>query len=415
MTNSRSIPPSCGIAVQRLLIVLVAITLVVAPVLMHEFPGEVARWYRDAAVEARLNQDNITAIEQLDKAIAWSDENPDLYLRRALFKLELCQWESGLEDCDRVRQLAPEFVEIGRTRSQFLLHLKRYESAIAELKEVLRESGDAKPRERANLLNALAYARAIGNLELQEGLEAIEESLEIVTPRAGVLDPLGYLCYHRGFTAMVRKENEVALESLSEAAESAEAVYQRSVDRLKALENLPRGREEYVRRVLALRSHLAGILNLRAMLCEELEQPEQAAIDRKRLEELAPNGNLAMSEPIDFMVAVERMQMAGNMLDTRGFLHYRLGNMAAALRDMQQAISIIDTLCDTFAWQTETMKHRVVDIRPVLLAAPVLQEGKAVMYYHQMLVHEALGRKEAAEADRAEVIELGFEPNEQLF
>ena len=218
MTNTRSTAPSCGIAVQRLLIVLAAITLVVAPVLLQEFPREVARWYRDAAVEAQLNQDNITAIEQLDKAIGWSDEDPDLYFRRARFKLELCQWESGLEDCDRVRQLAPDFVEIGIIRSQFLMHLKRYESAIAELKEVLRESGDAKPRVRANLLNALAYARAIGSLELQQGLEAIEESIAIVTPRAGVLDPLGYLCYHRGFTAMVRKENEVALESLNDAA-----------------------------------------------------------------------------------------------------------------------------------------------------------------------------------------------------
>ena len=151
------------------------------------------------------------------------------------------------------------------------------------------------------------------------------------------------------------------------------------------------------------------------MLCEELEQPEQAARDRKRLDELAPSGNLTMSEPIEFMDAVERLQMAGNMLDTRGFLHYQLGNMTAARRDMQHAISIINTLCDTFAWQTEAMKHRVVDIRPVLLQEPVIQEGKAVMYYHQMLVHEALGRKEAAALDRAKVIELGFEPNEQLF
>ncbi len=400
---------------KRRLIVVAAIALVVTPVLVGEAPREIARWYAAAADEATLDDNYVAAVAYMDHAIAWHDTDPGLYLLRADCKLETRQWKSGLEDCDRALLLAPDNVVIRTQRSQFLMHLKRHESAIAELKEVLSELADATPGRRANLLNSLAYARAVGKRELSEGLQNVKKSLEIAGTRTGILDPLGYLCLSHGFTAITQKNNDVALESLNDAERIADAIYQESVTRFRVLSNLPLGREEYAERVLVMRSHLASILKLRAMLFEDLKQPDKAARDRKRLDELAPNGNLATAEPTDLLVAFERLNTSSNMLDTRGFLHYQLADLPAARRDMERAIAITDVLCDHFSWQIDAMKHGMVDIRRVRAIQRTMLKGKAVMYYHQMLVHEALGMEQDAAHDREVVIQLGYDPNPQLF
>ncbi len=400
---------------QKLLIVVAVIALVVMPVLFHEAPREIARWYVAAAKEANLDDDSVAAVAHMDRAIAWNDSNAGLYLFRADCKLEAGQWESGLEDCDRALQLAPDDVGIRFTRSQILARLNRHESAIAELKEVLREQADETPGKRALSLNALAYARAVGKRELADGLANVNKSLEIAGTRAGILDPFGYLCASRGCSAMKRGDNEVALASLNDAARTAEAVYQRTLHRFEILKSLPSGGEEYAERTMVMRSHLAGILKLRATLFDELEQPKKAEHDRERIKELAPSGNLAMAAPIDLLVAFERLQVTSNMLDTRGFLHYQLGELPAARRDMQRAITIIDLLCKHFAWQVEALKYEIVDLRRVTAVKRSMLEGKAVMYYHQMLVHQALGREQAAVRDREVVVELGYEPNDQLY
>ena len=107
----------------------------------------------------------------MDRAIAWNDTGRAVcFCRRAEYKLDTQQWQSGLEDCDRARQLAPDSPLVGELRSEFLQHLGRHQEAVAEWREIVQAGGSALPVERAHELNGMAYAMAVGDVDLEEGL-----------------------------------------------------------------------------------------------------------------------------------------------------------------------------------------------------------------------------------------------------
>ena len=185
-----------------MLVVLATIALVVLPVAVVEWPREIARWHVAAADEQALNGDYVAAVTQLDRAIRWNDSDPQLYLQRARYKLEAGQWQSGLEDCDRARSLMPDDAARGGTpkpvpatpRSS---SVRRWRSGGRSCKRgaVLCHSL------RAHQLNGMAYAMAVGTLDLEQGLAAVEESLRMIANVPAILDPAGVLCFGRAVTA----------------------------------------------------------------------------------------------------------------------------------------------------------------------------------------------------------------------
>ncbi len=101
-------PARAGKTRGEVLVVIATIALVVVPVATVEWPREIARWQQAAAMELRLRDDYIAAVAHMDRAIAWDDSDAQLFLQRAEYKLNAQQWQSGLEDCDRARQLDPD-------------------------------------------------------------------------------------------------------------------------------------------------------------------------------------------------------------------------------------------------------------------------------------------------------------------
>lgn len=409
--------PRRGLSRTNVAIVMATICLVAVPVLIRELPRERARWHAAAASELQLDQRYQEAIAEMDRAIELNEAEAGYYLQRAQYKLMTQQWESGLADCDLARQLAPQGKNTTITiiRVQLLLHLKRYERAIAELKELLDAQSDVSPPQRAELLNQLAYARAVGKRELTEGLAAVDEALEIISSRVSMLDPRGYLEFHRAATLIEQGAKQQAIEALDKAEQSARPKFEQNARRMAALAPLLGKRMEYVDRSRALRSHLAGILALRAELHEEREQTELAERDRGSLKALAPEGNIAIAEPLDVQMAIEHVQTTSNMLDTRGYLHYQLGDLPAAAIDLQQALEMSETVRELFPEYLEAVRYRVADMRPFELSRLTLDHALAVMYYHRMLILEAQGQTDAAAKDRSRVRDFGFEPDEQLF
>jgi hypothetical protein len=260
----------------------------------------------------------------------------------------------------------------------------------------------------------LAYARALGDQELPQALEAINQALDIAATQIGMLDPLGFLAFHRAHTARTRGSDELVLASLELAEQSASRAYQDAALRLQVLSYLPRGAGEYAQRVQLLRSHLAGILDLRATVAEQADRAAEAARCRKRLTQLAPGGNISLAQPMDFSLAVRQLTSTSAMLDTRGMVQLRLGNLREARRDIDTSIAIAELLSQRFDWQIEARKHTLVDIREMELQRRDMQYTRAVIYYHRSLVHEALGMDKQAQLDRDKVVELGFQPSDRL-
>jgi hypothetical protein len=133
--------PSPGTVRGAVLVILAAVALVAVPVAVVEWPREVARWHLASAAEQALNGDYAAAVTRMDRAIAWDDQEPALYLERAQYKLEAGQWQSGLDDCDLARRWVPADTRVGELRSQILQHLGRHSEAVAEWREIMRAGG----------------------------------------------------------------------------------------------------------------------------------------------------------------------------------------------------------------------------------------------------------------------------------
>ncbi len=88
------------------------------------------------------------------------------------------------------------------------------------------------------------------------------------------------------------------------------------------------------------------------------------------------------------------------LLDTRGFVRYKLGDFAAALPDLERAVQLMQD--DLAAAKSPAEKK-------------ALEKVLAVLLYHRSLVLDSLGKSSQAEADRKQVRQFGLEPDDRLF
>ncbi len=159
--------------------------------------------------------------------------------------------------------------------------------------------------------------------------------------------------------------------------------------------------------------HVEAIKDCRELL--RLSEEEWIGSRVSALNSLAYAQALGNTELEDALKNVnEALRLAGEdpaMLDTRGYILYRLGDFEAARADAERAVS---------AWQAG------LDRRQDLLLAGVrgyeaereiklLKQGLAALVYHRALIYESLDMRDAAELDLQQVRELGFEPSANLF
>ena len=85
-------------------------------------------------------------------------------------------------------------------------------------------------------------------------------------------------------------------------------------------------------------------------------------------------------------------QIGAEVLDTRGYLYYRLRDFDAALGDLHLAVQALEWVVRAMPWLFEIEKHNVTDIRPAWQRQQQWKRSLAVILYHRALVLEALGR-----------------------
>ncbi len=133
----------------------------------------------------------------------------------------------------------------------------------------------------ATVLNGLAYARALANIELDEALRDVNRALELTGKQAALLDTRGYIHFRRGAFESARADLNEAI-SLLEAEQSAGGSQGKTKSRETTHED---PREE--RRLKKERDHtLAVLLYHRLLILNELEAEVEADMDRKRIVEL---------------------------------------------------------------------------------------------------------------------------------
>jgi len=168
-------------------------------------PLEIANWFHAAALEANLAGNLDASIDYLNRAIEWSPNSTQHYNVRAEMFQRLGRHEEAIRDHDRI-------VEISRPSNQVQLSLA---------------------------LNGRAYARAIGQLELNDALEDIELAIASDSQvYAAFLDTRGYIYYLLGdmdaaeqdlkqATEIAVKEHSIALEQIH-YIEFPDAIWQKN-------------------------------------------------------------------------------------------------------------------------------------------------------------------------------------------
>jgi tetratricopeptide (TPR) repeat protein len=200
--------------------------------------------------------------------------------------------------------------------------------------------------------------------------------------------------------------------------------------------------------------HSAKWLNIHSLFLWKLGEFSRAVEDCKQLESLsersgiperatALNGlayaqalaNIDLDEALaNVNQALELRPASEAMLDTRGFIYFRQGEYSLALKDLDEAVKVMDREAELarkmpsrFLWPPEALKQRrQAEPRTIVELAPLPSDNDAqieyaaraaaVGHYHRSLVLSALGRNEDAEKDLEMVRKLiGREPDETLF
>lgn len=272
-TPAESRSPPTGRWLSRLVIVAV-ISLALGPVLYLEMPAEIARWYQAAAMERWIAGDQTEAWRHLEKSLRWDPNRAEVFVCRGDWHVDQRRFEQAIDDYDSALQLEPRHVTALINRSLAYQHLGRHPQAIQDWKKLLELHGSASGPQRAMLLNGLAYAQALGNVELKEALENVIQAINLVGENPAMLDTRGYIHFLRGNFEAAKADLDAAVTGMEREVAAIERT-RHYIDHAEFKQRLA----EYHHSLAVLRYH-------RALILDALGQSSQAEADLRRVREL---------------------------------------------------------------------------------------------------------------------------------
>ena len=270
------------------LCVTLVIGLALGPVVVRGLPEEVASWYEARAIEQDLEGDQPAAEATLARALEWYPDSPTALLRRAQWNMEAGDYAASLRDCEQILENSSADVGAQLTRAEVLQHLGRHAEAIEIWERLAKPHRDGTGITSLNLLNGWAYARALGQADLDAALRDSSRGADRLERDAS--PAATRLCLDtRGFIQLLRGELAVAAQDLDLAVELAEAGLRR--DEQARDYHDPR---QFQRDLQRTRQSVAVICYHRALLNDRRGQPADAARDRRRVKQLGfePNDQL---------------------------------------------------------------------------------------------------------------------------
>jgi tetratricopeptide (TPR) repeat protein len=248
--------------------------LALGPVSYFEVPNEIARWYQAAAMERWLAGDRTGALGRLEESLRWSPGRADAFVCRGDWRLENQEFQKAIDDYSAAMERDPVQIMALINRSQAFQHLGLHEKAVQDWKKLVDLRRSAPAAQRAVLLNGLAYAQALGDLELKLALENVIQAINLNGANAAMLDTRGYIHFRRGDFEIARKDLDPAVKAME--GEVMEKEQERDyIDR-----------REFERESKELRKSLAVIRYHRALVLDGLGKVQEAESDRRRVREL---------------------------------------------------------------------------------------------------------------------------------
>ena len=257
----------------RLSIVVIAL-LVLGPLLWRWLPTEIARWYAASAMEKHLEGDAEAAEQDFQNALRWDPQSAAIHRQSGDFHAELGQYEQAVDFYSRAVELDATDPLNLMQRSVALQHLERHSEAIRDWEEIVDLLRDKHQTQEAIALNGLAYARALGNTELDLALDEVNQALQFAGPNPAMLDTRGYIQFLRGDYQAARHDLDRAVDSMETQLAAVSQIKSYSDSRQHELDI-----QQMQQSTAVLRYH-------RALALEHLGEAELADRDLQRVKQL---------------------------------------------------------------------------------------------------------------------------------
>ena len=307
--------PRGGASITQL--AMMAMAIVVSGYLLLNLIGDAASWHLAAAQEHNLerNRDDTNgqlklALESIDAAVAADPKNLMYLQRRSLWRRDAGDFEGALRDIELIEAQIPTGDEgfqsrIGVLQLRGLIYQRQGKHAEAVVEQTRMIDRLAKRYEGVTsmedystamslALNNRAYFRAVGNLELEEALKDIDESLKLAGYEDGKPSPYstqdeavkrdtrGYLRYLLG-------DYQGALNDMERAIQVAENSY--SILRMKVMNE---SRTVVDRRPIDLHmreyeENLAVLYHHRGLIFDKIGRRFDAQVDFDRAKRMGYN------------------------------------------------------------------------------------------------------------------------------
>lgn len=383
------------------------VALVSLPVVLPGISSERARWHLAAAHEKRLNGDYAGSLLDLEKALAAAPEDRSILVACASGRVYAKDFEGAVELGNQLVKQAPDVSH--RIRAEIHLQAGNAAHAVADLKVVQSQQSAGKRSNSPQLLNTLAYARSLANAEVEQGLDEANRAVELQGGEVDMLDTFGYFLYLNG-------EYQQALEWLERAVQRTQGGSTRNPPTNVGGEPDP---EKSI--VPTVSSHRLGLIYHHQSIAwdalgQEVEAESARALAAEHGLDDPRSSNwwlswLPLPEP-EAVNFIEVINFNAAVMDTRGFLCYRAGDYAAALRDLDFAIEQVTALAPNYY---EFVRSRETDLREIREQEDQFDHSVAVLFYHRMLILQALDHTAEAAEDRRRITEYGYTADETLF
>jgi tetratricopeptide (TPR) repeat protein len=242
-------------------------------------PREIASWHLVAAQEARAAGDKERANARLNDAMYWSPKDPRLLLQRAAWNLEDGRNSEALDGANKAVELSGDHYAALMVRAQIYQRLGQHAEAIEDWKVInrLSQTRGTPPRDQA--LNGLAYARAVGKLDLKEASQNVAEALELRPSEPAILDTRGYLLHLQGL-------HEGALVDMNRAVEGMEEQFAQQPKDLPAPSGGVLSADIDLSGLHSAEESVAVVRYHRALVLKALGREDEAKKDLDRAREL---------------------------------------------------------------------------------------------------------------------------------
>jgi tetratricopeptide (TPR) repeat protein len=205
-------------------------------------------------------------------------QHAELCLRKAQQKLEDGDLQGSLDEANQAVELVPESTKPFKFRSYIYFRMKRLAEAVADQSTALeiweQRSAlavfSADKSIKRNALNERAYLRALGNFDLEEALQDVEQALNLLKlpheDEATFLDTRGYIHY-------LQDDLEAASRDMIRAKDLEEESHGITFEQLLLISS---GEDEAKTDLAASYGDFAVIYHHYGLVLKKQEQTEQA-------------------------------------------------------------------------------------------------------------------------------------------